>query len=314
MRSLRQIQSFVAVFEEGSFTAAADREGATQSGLSQHVRQLEESLGVTLLVRDGRGITPTPSGERYYAECVSLLRRLYTTEADIIGAASMGGEVRVGLMPTFTRAVLAPTLESFIQAAPSVEVQVTEAYSGVLTELVRKGDLDFAIVPGFQGVVGLSTSLVIRDREMLVASKNHLDQHLTPVCLKDITPLKLVVPGPQNTRRRTIETYCKTHALSVDRWLQLDAMMGTLDFVATSEWMAILPSVMMVNDLDGSRFTIRPLCEPDLYTDFVLIEPTRRVLSPAAKLFAGLLKDVSARTITTREQQIQQAAVDHAAA
>lgn len=306
MRSLRQIQSFVAVFEEKSFTAAAEREGATQSGLSQHVRQLEESLGVTLLLRDGRGIHPTALGERYYAECVTLLRRLDGIEADLLNAAAWGGTVRVGLMPTFTRAVLAPALQNFMQAAPTVDVQVTEAYSGVLTELVRKGELDFAIVPGFQGAIGLSTSLLIRDREMIVAGKGWLKPHLTPVSLKQIKPLKLVVPGPQNTRRRTIETYCMTNGLTIDRVLQLDAMMGTLDLIAHSEWMAILPGVMMVNDLDGSRFDIRPLSEPELYTDFVLIEPTRKVLSPAAQLFATLLKNVSASTIITREEKMQQ--------
>ena len=52
MISLRQIRSFVAVYEEGSFTAAAKREGATQSGISQHLKQLESELGVALLERN----------------------------------------------------------------------------------------------------------------------------------------------------------------------------------------------------------------------------------------------------------------------
>lgn len=305
MRSLKQIRSFVAVFEEGSFTAAALREGATQSGISQHIRHLEQSLGVDLLVRDGRGVTPTVHGERYYSECVAILRRLDLAETDIGRSAALGGEVKIGLMPTFTRAVLAPTLERFISAAPTVDVRVTEAYSGVLTDLVRQGDLDFAVVPGFQGVVGLSTTLLIRDREMLVASKNRLGGHLTPICLKQSQLLKIVVPGPQNTRRRTIETYCATHGVSIERRLQLDAMMGTLDFVASSEWVAILPGVMMVNDLDGARFDIRPLDQPALYSDFVLIEPTRRVLSPAAAMFAAILRETAEQTITTRQTIMQ---------
>ena len=307
MRSLKQIRSFVAVFEEGSFTAAAQREGATQSGISQHIRHLEESLGVELLVRDGRGIIPTAHGERYYGECVAILRRLDLAEAEIGRASALGGEVRIGLMPTFTRAVLAPTLDRFIAVAPTVEMRVTEAYSGVLTDLVRKGELDFAVVPGFQGAVGLSTTLLIRDREMLVASKNRLGQHLTPISLKDMDPLKIVVPGPQNTRRRTIETYCASHGVAIERRLQLDAMMGTLEFVASSEWVAILPGVMMVNDLDGARFDIRPLDQPALYSDFVLIEPTRRVLSPAAALFASMLRETTEQTITIRQARMREA-------
>ena len=65
MISLRQLKSFVAVYETGSFTAAAEREGATQSGMSQHIKQLETELSVTLLERDGREVTPTPAGTLY---------------------------------------------------------------------------------------------------------------------------------------------------------------------------------------------------------------------------------------------------------
>ena len=58
--SLRSIQVFVAAYEERSFTAAAKREHATQSGVSQHVRKLEERLGAKLFSRDRGCVVPTP--------------------------------------------------------------------------------------------------------------------------------------------------------------------------------------------------------------------------------------------------------------
>ncbi|MDH8195759.1 LysR substrate-binding domain-containing protein, partial [Klebsiella pneumoniae] len=61
-------------------------------------------------------------------------------------------------------------------------------------------------------------------------------------------------------------------------------------FVAASDWVAILPFVMMVSDLDEDRFDVRPLDEPPFYSEFVLIEPARKVMSPAAALFAEILK------------------------
>ena len=66
--------------------------------------------------------------------------------------------------------------------------------------------------------------------------------------------------------------------------------MGTLQFVAASDWVAILPFVMMVSDLDDGRFDVRPLEDPLFYSEFVLIEPARKVMSPAAALFADILK------------------------
>ncbi len=300
MVSIRKIRSFVAVFEEGSFTAAAEREGATQSGISQQVKQLETVLNAVLLVRNGRSVEATPAGRRYYEECVAVLKRLDQANHEIGAALSQGGEVRVGLMPTFTRGVLPRVLRHFMDENPATEIKVTEAYSGVLTDLVRAGELDFAVVPGLPSTVGLSTGLLLRDQEMLVTAKGRTGRHGEPVRLADAGPLKIVLPGHQNTRRRNIETYLATNGVIVARRLELDAMMATLEFVRNSDWVAILSSVIMVDDFGGERFEIRPLTSPQLDIDFVLIEPARKAMRPAARRFADLLKLESECAVSAR--------------
>jgi len=289
MISLRQIRSFVAVYEEGSFTAAAKREGATQSGISQHLKQLETELGTALLIREGRDVESTLAGKLYYRECVEILTKLEAAQQSV-AVHHIRGAIRVGLMPTFTRSVLAPALDKFLAAAPGSEISVTEAYSGVLTEMILKGELDFAIVPAFEGTTGIAHRLLARDREMLVSAKRGKTRNLEPVKLSELGPLKVVLPGLQNTRRRNIETYFSVNRVNVAQRLELDAMMGTLQFVAASDWVAILPFVMMVSDLDGDQFDVRPLEDPPFYSEFVLIEPARKAMSPAAALFADILK------------------------
>lgn len=289
MISLRQIRSFVAVYEEGSFTAAARREGATQSGISQHLKQLESELGAALLERKGRDVEPTLAGKLYYRECVEVLKKLEAAQQSV-AVHHVRGAIRVGLMPTFTRSVLAPALDSFLASAPGSEISITEAYSGVLTEMILKGELDFAIVPAFEGTTGIAHRLLARDREMLVSAKRGKKTNLNPVRLSELGPLKVVLPGLQNTRRRNIETYFSVNGVTVAQRLELDAMMGTLQFVASSDWVAILPFVMMVSDIDDGQFDIRPLEDPPFYSEFVLIEPARKVMSPAAALFADILR------------------------
>src|SRR4051812_49721600 len=68
--ALRQIRAIIAVCEEGSFTRAAARENATQSGISQHVAAAERTLGVKLFERSAAGVQPTPAGQRYYKRCI----------------------------------------------------------------------------------------------------------------------------------------------------------------------------------------------------------------------------------------------------
>jgi LysR family nitrogen assimilation transcriptional regulator len=283
--ALRQVRAVIAVCEEGSFTRAAERENATQSGISQHVAAVERSLGVKLFDRSPAGVVPTPAGLRYYRRCVEVVGQLETANEEVRAlAGSVTGDLRIGLMPTFTRAVLAPVLDDFVPRHPDVRLHIVEGYSAVLTEMVLSDALDFAVVPAFEGQVGLKSRLLVRDREMLVSGPRRGLEPLAPVRLKDCRPFKVVVPGPDNIRRRNLETYFQTHGVEVDAMIEMDAMYGTLEFVARSDWVAVLPSLISVNDIAGG-LVVNPIDHPPLHAEFVVIQPARRTLSTQARLF-----------------------------
>lgn len=287
---LRQIRAVIAVCEEGSFTRAAERENATQSGISQHVAAVERSLGVRLFDRSNAGVVATPAGMRYYKHCIEAVGMLENAAEQARSVAGdVTGELRVGLMPTFTRAVLAPVLEDFIARHPEVRLHVTEGYSGLLTELVLADELDFAVVPAFEGRVGLKVMHLVSDPEMLISGPGRGLTPLVPVRLKDRRPLKIVVPGPDNVRRRNLETYFHTHGVEVDALLELDAMIGTLELVARSDWVTVLPSLISVNDVHSGEFVVNPIVPP-LHAELVMIQPSRRTLSTQARLFLDRLR------------------------
>ena len=282
---LRQIRAVIAVCEEGSFTRAAERENATQSGISQHVAAVERMLGVRLFERSAAGVTPTPAGMRYYKSCIEAVGMLDSAAEQARSiAGGVTGDLRIGLMPTFTRAVLAPVLEDYIERHPEVRLHVTEGYSGLLTELVLADELNFAVVPAFEGQVGLKVRHLVRDREMLISGPRRGVTPLVPVRLKDWRPFKVIVPGPENVRRRNLETYFQTHGVEVAAMLELDAMIGTLELVARSDWVTVLPSLISVNDIVTGEFAVNPI-DPPLHAEFVVIEPARRTLSTPARLF-----------------------------
>ena len=283
---LRQIRAVIAVCEEGSFTRAAERENATQSGISQHVAALEASLGVKLFERTSGGVTPTPAGLRYYKSCVAAVGALENAAEE---ARSFGGQVtgdlRIGLMPTFTRAVVTPVLEDFVPRCPEVRLHIVEGYSAMLTQMVLDDELDFAVVPAFEGAIGLKSRLLVRDREMLISGPRSGFAPLSPLRLADCKPLKLVIPGPGNIRRRNLETYFQSHGVEIEAMLEMDAMIATLEFVARSDWSTILPSVISVNDIGRGELVVNPIVSPELHAEFVVIQPTRRTLSTQARMF-----------------------------
>jgi LysR family tcuABC transcriptional regulator len=283
--SLRQIHAVIAVCEEGSFTRAAEREHATQSGISQHVAAIEKALGVRLFDRSATGVTPTAAGLRYYRRCVDAIGLLAQAKEDARGRSDIvSGPLRVGLMPTFTRAALAPTLEYVVRTHPDVRLHVVEAYSGILTEQVLSDQLDFAIVPAFEGRTGLKSRLILRDREVLISGQGSRFKPLAPVRLSDCAPLKIVAPGPDNIRRRNLEIYFQSNNVAIDRMIEMDAMMATFDFIARTDFVTVLPGLICVNDIGKGEFTINPI-DPPLHAEFVVITPARRTLSAPARLF-----------------------------
>jgi len=303
--ALRQIRAIIAVCEEGSFTRAAARENATQSGISQHVAAAERTLGVKLFERSATGVTPTPAGQRYYKRCVEAVGQLSSAADEVRGfAARVSGDLRIGLIPTLTRAALAPALADFNARHPDVRLHIIEGYSGWLTEMVHAGELDFAVVPAAESRVGLKSRLIVRDREMLVSNPTLGLTHLQPVRLKDCGPLKIILPGRANVRRRNIEVYCQTHGVEVADVIEMDAMISTLQFVLQSDWVAILSGLICFADINRQDRIISPLHDPPLIAEFVVISPARRTLSTPAQLFLDAfeaeiarIQEIWARTI-----------------
>jgi LysR family transcriptional regulator, nitrogen assimilation regulatory protein len=291
-RSVRDIRLFIAAYEERSFTAAAARENATQSGVSQHIRKLEETFGVRLFSREKGRVVPTPAGDSYYRCCLDVLRAHEAADRSVrTYATGLDGDIVIGLMPTMTRCALAPVLARFTEAHPNMVVRIVEGYSAVLTQQAQAGELDFAIVPAFSGGAGLKSRLFLRTPEVLVASARSDLPHLAPVRLAELGPLRLVVPGKANTRRRLLETYFASNGVAIERLLELDAMLGTLDFVGRTDWVTVLPGIMMTEESETRLFTVNPIVDPTFSLDLVLIEPSRRTMSAGAAAFLDMLQD-----------------------
>jgi len=288
---LRQLRFLVAVVEEGSFTAAATRMHATQSGISAQIKLLEESLNAQLFERSVSGVIPTQAGKLAYQRATQILRETSAMIADVGELQdSVTGKVSAGLMPTTTRSVVAPVLEKFANRFPNIEVKVEEAYSAHLCAGVISGRLDFAVVPPANSLVGLRSTPLDSDVEVFVTARNKDRKHLSPVDLTQFSPLKLVLPGPDNARRAKIEESIRNFNIPVAKIMELDAMMATLDLVARSDWTTILPGCLVIDDLASAERQLHPIIQPVMTLTYVLVEPASKTLSPAAQLLCDALQ------------------------
>lgn len=282
---LSNLRSFVAIYEEGSISGAARRLNATQSGISVQLRDLENNLGVALFDRQHSGVLPTQLAERIYRRAIKVLNEVNQLGDDIQGAKDVvTGEVRAGIMPTMARAIFGPVVVEFSRKHPLVDVRVTEGYSGFLTDMVRAGELDFAVVPDGDLPVGVQSTLLDTDLEIL-ASYRPLAKAGEAIDLSKINPLRLVLPGPRNARRAKIDRALRNAASGKVSVMELDSMMATLDIIQRGDFCSILPGCLCLPDIGSSDVHLYPITKPPMTLDYLLIEPAVKDDSAAIRRF-----------------------------
>ena len=286
----QQLRYFVAVFNMGSITSAAQQVHATQSGVSMQIREFEERLGLSLFERTPTGVQPTKAGEVVYRRANRILRELDELENDVITQrGQLYGHVRAGIMPTFARSVLAPTLIEFAENHPFVDVQISEGYSERLTRRVASGELDFAIVPAGQLPAGLRSSHVESDLELLVENAAGADGGCAATKLSTTPPLKFLLPSSANARRKGIDQYLNNVCQSKHSFIELDSMMTTFDLLASGNYASILPGCLCVAEFRERRLKLSPILDPALTVDYLLIESAAKATSVVVETFEEVL-------------------------
>jgi len=145
--NLTQLRSLVAVADAGSFTAAATSVGVTQSGMSQALAALEESLGVKLLARQRHGVELTAFGEQALDHARAALVHLEAIRKEAAEATGEeAGSVRIAAFPSIFATVLPPILRRFRALHPGIELVVLETDDREVEAWLKAGAIDLGVV------------------------------------------------------------------------------------------------------------------------------------------------------------------------
>jgi DNA-binding transcriptional LysR family regulator len=173
LMELRQLEYFVAVVEEASFTRAAARLEVTQPGVSAQIRQLERELGEALLERSGRAVRLTEAGAAVLPHARAALSSVASARSAVEELSGLvRGRVAVGMIASSSLAVLPALLAEFHKRHPRVDLTLTEATSNVLIDGLLGRALDLAIV-GLAGTVPEGLECQVITDEPLVAAVGH---------------------------------------------------------------------------------------------------------------------------------------------
>jgi LysR family nitrogen assimilation transcriptional regulator len=290
---IKQIRYFMWVYEEGSFSKAAQKARVAQPVLSMQIRRMEDEFGVQLFERHARGIKPTEAGLKLYHRCVLIMQNVTAAEKELQETKqveTLTGKIHVGLPGIFNRSLLKDVILPFVERYPEVDVTVSEAYTGTLVNWVRDGLVDFALAarPLVEG--NLVQRLIYKERVMLMSGAPLFGPSFTPCDLTKAEDLKLILPTSNSGFGAVVRDYIDRGVIKVDKLLEINGVAGSLAVAQNSDW-AVLGSFMaVVVDLDNPRIFTYPVAAPNIPFDLYIVYDRRRPLSAAARLFVEIIE------------------------
>jgi DNA-binding transcriptional LysR family regulator len=182
MDRLDAMRLYTRIVERRSFTRAAQDIGLPRSTVTDAVKDIEARLGVTLLQRTTRHVSPTLEGEAYYRRCLSIIAEIEDAES-AFGGVKPRGELRIDVHGSMLRRVLVPELPRFLKTYPDLQLHIGEGDR--LVDLVREG-VDCVVRAGtLRDSTMIARQIALMD-EVTVASPAYLRAHGTPRSLADL--------------------------------------------------------------------------------------------------------------------------------
>jgi len=171
---LRHLRYFVAVAEELHFGRAAARLNLAQPPLSQQIRQMEELLGFALFVRTSRAVRLTAAGAAYVERARRLLRAA-SHDIDEVRRVAKGevGSLRIGFVGSSMLTALPGALQVYCAEYPEVALELTEAYSARILEMLEDGSLDVGILRDGDESAAVHAELLLEEPYIALAPARH---------------------------------------------------------------------------------------------------------------------------------------------
>lgn len=295
---LRQLEYFVNVMENGSFSRAAVVLNLAQPSLSRQVALLEAELGQRLLVRNGRGVTATEAGDALLVHARVMLNasRRAREELHDMGE-SPSGRVVVGLPPRVAYGLSVALVQRFRERFPRAVIAVLEGLSSSLRESLIAGRMDMALLFDPPPSPQLAYTQLMRERLFLVAPPGY---KLPPrVRLSTLANYPMVLPSAPNAIRSLVEAVLLPRRVELQILAEVGAVSTVLALVASGIGSTIVPESAITAGGYGDKLPHAPLGPPGIWNALTLAEPMARPATRLTRGTAQLLRELDFRRVGT---------------
>jgi DNA-binding transcriptional LysR family regulator len=287
---LAAMEAFVRVIEAGSFSGAARQLHIGQPAVSKTIAQLEDRLGVRLLLRSTHGLMPTEAGQNFYERAKRSIEEAEEAELAARGAAAtLSGRLRICAPVTFARLQVVPRLPVFLAQHPSLDIDFVLDDRDI--DLIEAG-IDVALRLGQLGASALTARKIGQCQSRVIGTPSYFEAKGVPQTPSDLIAHQAVIyeqrtGGPTWTfRKGTTET-----SVRVGGRLRVNAAEGVREGVLAGLGLSIGGSEWLFAPELKSGAVISVLEDWSLpAVDLWALFPTGRQASAKARAFAAFME------------------------
>ncbi len=291
---LYQVEAFVAVAQERSFSRAAIRLHRTQSAISQTIGKLEEGLGEKVFERSSRDGTLTAAGQVLMQYALQLLNLRERAKDAILDLKSLHEGKLTVAANEFTSLCLLPALHVYHRLHPSIKIQVQRTLSGDVARQILTHQVEFGVLSFKPEDEQLCSTIFYRDELVFVVYPGHALAAAKTVSIHDLGGESFVAHNVTSPLRiKVIEAFQRTHTkLRMD--VELPTLSSIKDFVRMGNGVALVPRMSVEGELERGELVAVSVKELKLERTLRLVTRRGSALSHAGEAFLSVCKNMAA--------------------
>ncbi|HUY59761.1 MAG TPA: LysR substrate-binding domain-containing protein [Solirubrobacteraceae bacterium] len=304
MLNLVRLRVLAEVVQRGSFSQAADALDYTQSAVSQAVARLEAETGATLLVRDRRGVRPTPVGATLLEHAGTIFAHVQAAEHDLAAVLGVrGGRLRIASFPSAGATLIPQAVAAFRQLHPEVELSLAEGEPEEIAPRLRAGEFDLALLfefaEGESHFSGLASTALIHDPLWVALPVGHPLARKPGLGLLDLHSEDWVQTSAASPCARHVVRVCLEAGFEPRVSFETDDYETVQGLVAAGVGVALIPRLALSHRQPG--LVVRKL-EPESPVRLIFAATVDEPgVLPAAEVMLKILSDRSHQYIEVGE-------------
>jgi LysR family transcriptional regulator, nitrogen assimilation regulatory protein len=273
--NFRQLKYFVGVVEAGNMTRAADQLHVAQTALGMQIRQLEEDLGVALLVRHSRGIEPTKAGSLLHARALAILKEVEETRKDVRACEREDSEtIRLGITPALMLVCGTEIAMAVREQLPTVFLSIVEAMSHVLVETLERGEVDFVLCYDVPDLPQFSRTALLQDD--LVLATPPRGGNGQPIALVEALEESIAMPEEGDSVRTVVARTARDLGLDLKVTYEVRSISAMKSLVMRGAASAVLPYFAVLDEVRSQKLDARPITMPAIKRTLFLASSKQR--------------------------------------